>query len=700
MPPGERPRMTPPRRASQATKKTRADSLLAAELGAVAFLLGCYELFDPDIWWHLKSGQWILEHGRVPFLDIFTFSSSDRVWVDLHWGFQVALALAFRLAGVAGMIVMAAAAGSAAVSIAMTARGPLWPRWAAVLCWLPALALMAMRFDPRPEMFSLVYLACFLAILVRVEQRPTLAWCLPPVQVLWVNTHGLFVLGPIVLGCYIVERVAQVWIDSRALGEGPAQRSRLLWRHLILVLAAVAIACMVNPYGVRGALFPLELFPKISDPANPYKAYVDEFTNLHLVVRDQIRGSVAAHPQIRAHIFLLMLLPISFVLPAAWNKWRSSFGESQGVRGVGETAWTGGLVVACSLAMAFVLGLSMPATPGWLVSISRAVPTITLSLGACAALRLAVRSRVLSATLFAGSAAVAAWMAWLSAYLFDDGAAGYGLNIGTLGYLVAGFAAVSVVLVIRAGASIFRLLLAATFTYLSFQAIRNTNLFGLVAGAVLAWNVSEWLAELAAGRAHRIPSWVAPGVVAAFIALWSVGVVTDRYYALTGDTTHFGLHSARSPSRTRPCDSLADRAAARALVFDLGQTGVYLYHNGPERKVFMDARLELPSLATFQTYVRIEQWLNQNDSRWDAAIARLGDPLVLIGHDGWAEAEAALLTHPRWRCLYFDEIASIFVTRTGPSSSPEFADHDFAASHFAGGAKRSHPLIGETRLPK
>ena len=85
------------------------------------------------------------------------------------------------------------------------------------------------------------------------------------------------------------------------------------------------------------------------------------------------------------------------------------------------------------------------------------------------------------------------------------------------------------------------LLLTATFTYLSFQAIRNINLFGLVAGAVLAWNISEWIARLAAGRPHRIMAWVAQGLVAGLVASGSVAVVSDRYYALTGDITHFGL---------------------------------------------------------------------------------------------------------------------------------------------------------------
>ena len=103
----------------------RVDTLLVAVLGTLAFLLGCYELFDPDTWWHLRSGQWILERGRAPFLDIFTFSSSDRVWIDLHWGFQVALAMSYSLAGVAGMILMAAAAGCAGFLIALTARAPV-----------------------------------------------------------------------------------------------------------------------------------------------------------------------------------------------------------------------------------------------------------------------------------------------------------------------------------------------------------------------------------------------------------------------------------------------------------------------------------------------------------------------------------------------------------------------------------------------
>jgi tetratricopeptide (TPR) repeat protein len=680
--------MTSPRLATQATKRSRADRLLAAALGALAFLLGCYELFDPDIWWHLRSGQWILQHGRVPSLDMFSFASADRTWVDLHWGFQVALALAHKLAGVAGMILMASAAGCAAFLIAMTARLPGWPRWAAALCWLPALALMGTRFDPRPEVFSLLYLACFLAVLVRVERHPTLAWCLPLVQVLWVNTHGLFALGPIVLGCYLVERTTRALIGPGRPDDGQVRSRRALWRHLIPVSAAVAIACLLNPYGMRGAMFPLELFPKISDPANLYKTYIDEFTSLSEVMHDQMGGMAGTHPHVRTQMFLLMLLPWSFVLPAAWEKWRSAFGQSEQVGAVGTLFWACGFVVACVVVLAAVLGVPLPGTARWLIGVSRAVPAIMVIIGGVAALSLAARSRVASATMVVGSAALAAWTAWLCAYLFDEGGTPYGVSALVLGYACAVLGALSIGLVIHVGGSIFRLLLLATFTYLSFQAIRNINLFGLVAGAVLAWNVSEWIARLGVGRPQWVRAWVAPGLVTGLVTLWAFGVFTDRYYALMGDITHFGLRE-RPLTFGHAAARFAGRPGLppRALVFDLGQTGVYVYHNGPDRKVFMDARLEVPSRSTFQTYVRIEEWLNHGDPRWDVAIARLGDPLVLISHDGWAEAEAALLSHPRWRCIYFDEIASVFVTRTGRNSVPTLADHDFMAAQFAGDTK-------------
>ncbi len=264
-PPGGR-RMLDPDLAAGSHRKHLADGFLVLALALLAFLLGCYELSDTDVWWHLRSGRWILEHRGVPRLDPFTFASSDRAWIDLHWGFQVVLAMAYALGGVAGMILLASSAAASALTILVTARRRSWPAWVVALCWLPALALMATRFDPRPEVFSLVFLASFLAILLRVEDRPALCWALPPIQALWVNTHGLFILGPIVLGCYWLDRLAWDRAESRRRSDGPARERPAIWRHLAPASVAVILATLANPYGIRGTLLPLELLPKIADP--------------------------------------------------------------------------------------------------------------------------------------------------------------------------------------------------------------------------------------------------------------------------------------------------------------------------------------------------------------------------------------------------------------------------------------------------
>jgi hypothetical protein len=483
---------------NRARYSRQLELILVAALGLLAFLLGCYQIFDTDVWWQLRSGQWILENRRFPELDIYTFSSGNRVWIDLHWGFQVALALAHAQGGVPGMIVLAAAACSAAFLISFLARERGWSLWVAALCWLPALVLMSTRFDPRPEVFSLVYLACFLAILMRVEHRPALAWALPPIQVLWVNSHGLFILGPIVLGFYLVDRSLTARVGSRPSAIDPAREPRRFWRHLASASAAVALACAVNPYGIRGALFPIELFPKISDPTNPYKLYIAEFASLRSATLNRMLAMPGTHFHLRTQIFLLLLIPWSFLLPAAWREWHSSHERAGGVGAETLPCWVVGWVLVCGLALVGASGMPSGQTNAWLVILGRVQPATLLVVGGCGAGLLAFRSRKASIIVAIGAAATAAWGAWLRVYLFELRSELPGSFAMTLPYLAALMGALTVVVVIRAGGRPFRLLLAAAFTYLSFQAVRNVNLFGLVIGAVLAWNMSEWVAALAA----------------------------------------------------------------------------------------------------------------------------------------------------------------------------------------------------------
>src|SRR5215831_16285045 len=93
-------------------------------LPAAAFLLGCHPLADFDIWWHLRAGQLILETGRVPRVDVFTYTNAGRPWIDLYWLYQVALALVFRAGGGSALVLLKAATGAGIVGLTMLGRRP------------------------------------------------------------------------------------------------------------------------------------------------------------------------------------------------------------------------------------------------------------------------------------------------------------------------------------------------------------------------------------------------------------------------------------------------------------------------------------------------------------------------------------------------------------------------------------------------
>jgi hypothetical protein len=86
--------MEPANRTSPVRARRLADGALILLVAGAAFLLGCRELFDADVWWHVRAGQWIWSHRNVPTLDPFTFASASRPWVELHWLFELAVAAA------------------------------------------------------------------------------------------------------------------------------------------------------------------------------------------------------------------------------------------------------------------------------------------------------------------------------------------------------------------------------------------------------------------------------------------------------------------------------------------------------------------------------------------------------------------------------------------------------------------------------
>jgi hypothetical protein len=695
----ERKTMALPTTQAQSTAYRAMDAALVVLTLAAAFLLGCQELFDSDVWWHVRSGQWIWQNGRVPALDPFTFASANRPWVDLHWLFQLLLAGAHRLGGAAGMILFASSVCATVILVGLTARDRRWPMPVIVACWLPALGAMSARFDPRPEIISLLGTAAYLALLFRTDRTPALAWLLPLVQVIWVNSHALFVLGPIILGAYLFEHIARAARRPRFRDTTADLPGRRWWLHLSGAALAVVPACLVNPYGSRGAIFPFELFPKITTWGGPYKSYVAEFMDLHTFVQTVGLDNAARDFFFLTECFLLWMLPLSFIVPAVWQ---ASLAPAALAAPDPRRAlpWLVGFGLAAASVAVSTLGFAETGSPGWIAQAGRFAPWGLVALGSGGAVLLLVERSSAAAALLAaaGGSAQAAWILWLRGHLSGPEPSLTPRAIT----IVLGLSATLCILRVRG--RLFRVILSFAFGYLALVAVRNVNLFALVAGFVMAWNLGEWALDLTSLRSESLPvalprpiflpGLIARGGLALLVGLWITVIASGWFFRSTGELRRFGL--VESPlAFAHEAARFAGRPGLpeRALALDLRQAGVYLFHNGPERKLFIDGRLEVPSRATFEAFVRVSSLLNEGKTGWAEAVRRMGDPLILLDHAENAGAEATLLAQGGWRCVYYDPIASLFVVDRPGTPSREFPGVDFARRHFRDQAWRAVPAV-------
>ena len=275
------------------------DWLLMVELVALAVVLGCFLNRDTDIWWHLRAGREMLEGRGIPRVDSYLFSASGAEWIDLHWLFQVAAAAVFDRTGFAGLTLGAALAAGIAVALALEAtaqRRSVLVVW----CWLPAVFVMSARFYPRPEIVSLVCLAAYLLVLQKAGREPRVLWLLVPIQLAWVNVQGLFVLGLVLLSC---------WLVDRALRPGRTE-SPVAWRDRWGAPLAVLLACFANPYTWKGAVFPLTLFRRMASERGFYGQHIGELMS----IPDAVMRTGVSSVYLRVAFVLLVATALSFGL--------------------------------------------------------------------------------------------------------------------------------------------------------------------------------------------------------------------------------------------------------------------------------------------------------------------------------------------------------------------------------------------------
>jgi len=189
-----------------------------------------------DTAWLIKTGQYILSHG-IPATDCFSFTCPDRPIVIYQWLFTIALGVLFQHGGL-WLVGLAAGIATALIylcylPVSMIRQGvkPIY------VFGLLSLVCSPIFFWARPQLISFLLIAVFTIILERFRNHGynNSLWLLPPLMVLWANTHSFWFIGLAMVATYLLIELGQKQCQNR--------------QRLLLLLFACIGAILVNPYG-------------------------------------------------------------------------------------------------------------------------------------------------------------------------------------------------------------------------------------------------------------------------------------------------------------------------------------------------------------------------------------------------------------------------------------------------------------------
>ncbi len=213
------------------------------------FVMSARSVGDPDVWWHLKTGQWIAQTRTVPHADSFSFTRAGYPWVAHEWLSELLIYGIYRVGGWGGLIVVFAAMVSATFFLVYLRSAPD-PYSSGVVVLLGAWAT-APVWGVRPQVVSLLLTSLWFLILERSERNPRLLWWTLPLTVLWVNLHAGFALGLVLLLLFLAGELLEQFTSSR-----PASHTRL--RALAIAFLFDLLLVPLNPNGAQMYFYPVD----------------------------------------------------------------------------------------------------------------------------------------------------------------------------------------------------------------------------------------------------------------------------------------------------------------------------------------------------------------------------------------------------------------------------------------------------------
>ncbi len=252
-----------------------SDKLLLFLVFLLAIAFSIKNLREPDLWWQIRTGEWIIQNHRMPLQDVFSYTYSGVEWINVKWLSEVLYAIITSLSGPECVFLVQSVVICLLVLFLIKLRDIIGKSGSSVSTALAlAFTLIAVeyRINGRPEMFSHLFSVVFLFFLIRHHKGSSnrIYWLIP-LQILWTNLHEAFGIGVVLCGIFLVGE----WLEYMLFQRKVTAIRKQMPKRLSLLFVPLVFSLMINPNGYKLLTRPLNILGQIYE--NKYTTELFDF---------------------------------------------------------------------------------------------------------------------------------------------------------------------------------------------------------------------------------------------------------------------------------------------------------------------------------------------------------------------------------------------------------------------------------------
>jgi len=220
-------------------------------IGAAVFVMLIQQpalLNDPDIYWHIRVGEWILANGTIPRIDYFSHTMFGAPWHAHEWLAELLFAAAYAKGGWAAVVMSVSAALAVALAVLCRYLLRFWEPIYALGATALAGCLLAPHLVARPHVLVMPLLIMWgIGLIEAHDERRLPNLKLLALVPLWANLHGSFIFAILLV---------PVFAAGAVIGAKGNRGQAMRWSAF---LAACVGAAMLTPFGADGLAFAFKL---------------------------------------------------------------------------------------------------------------------------------------------------------------------------------------------------------------------------------------------------------------------------------------------------------------------------------------------------------------------------------------------------------------------------------------------------------